>query len=60
MNPKLSSMLVPGGGIGGLVVVAVGTMIESDFIRELGAFLLLFSVFTFPTFFQRRAESHGG
>jgi len=56
---KLLSLILPVGFIGGLAVVALGSAFESEFIRGLGAFLLLFCIFTFPAIFQRSSESLG-
>lgn len=56
---KLGNILLSAGLVVGFGVIALGSIIESDFIRELGAFFLLFSVFIFPTVIQRDAESLG-
>jgi len=57
LNP--SSILILTGLVGGFSSVALGALINSDFIRELGAFLLLFCIFLFPTVSRRDSESHG-
>jgi hypothetical protein len=52
-------VLLPAGLVGGLGAILLGATTESDFIRELGAFFLLFCIFIFPTVSRRGAEAHG-
>lgn len=56
---NIGDILLPASLAGGFGIIILGTIIEADFIRELGAFLLLFCIFIFPTLFQRDKESHG-
>ena len=54
---KMFSVLVLSAFVTGMGLVAVSTLVESEFIRELGAFPLLLAMFLLPNALLERKAS---